>query len=124
MRVINLDFYENEFNFYLDNKKDRLNTTINFIMNKDFEANNTKFNYKLLFIDIQGRIISQEIKADAQFFNNVISYTIPTHVKEILPKKGQLQLRVLINDASLVPGVFCSHKYNYIIGDNLDFNIV
>lgn len=123
MRVINLDFYNNEVNFYLDNKIDKMSTIINFIMDKNFQANNAKFHYDLLFISNTTKT-KQTIRVESQSSNNIVSYTIPNDIKNILPMKGQMQLRVIVNNSEISPKVFYSNKYNYIIGDNLDFSIV
>lgn len=122
MRVINLDFYENKTSIYLGNEIDRLSTKINFIMDKDFKANNAKFYYELILTD--GKFIQKiPIKVNKQLSNNIVSYIIPNDIKAIFPSKGQLQLKVKINSLDVYPGVFYSYKYNYIIGNNLDLNI-
>lgn len=122
MRVINLDFYENKTSTYLGNEIDRLSTKINFIMDKDFKANNAKFYYELILTG-EDSIKKIPIKVDGQLSNNIVSYIIPNDIKTIFPLKGQLQLRVKINSLDVYPGVFYSYKYNYIIGNNLDLNI-
>lgn len=122
MRIINLDFYENKTSTYLGNEIDKLSTKINFIMEKDFKANNAKFYYELIFTG-EDSIKKIPIKVEDQLSNNIVSYIVPNDIKTIFPLKGQLQLRVKINSLDVYPGVFYSYKYNYIIGNNLDLNI-
>lgn len=122
MRVINLDFYENKTSTYLGNEIDKLSTKINFIMEKDFKANDVKFYYELIFTG-EDSIKKIPIKVEDQLSNNIVSYIIPNDIKAIFPSKGQLQLKVKINSLDVYPGVFYSYKYNYIIGNNLDLNI-